>query len=888
MLNENELAAWYQRLNLTDQACKIVGQVRSSEPARRVSGGRSNVSGLYPSRKMGKTIQFESHRVELAAIYEMEHDPLTLEFYDQPPSILLDYKSESGRRVVVRHTPDFFVLRHDTTGWEEWKTEEELNRLAQLSPNRYKQEVGSWRCPPGEAYANQSGLYYRVRSSGEINWRFQRNVQFIEDYIRFDADTIPAETQARVVAYVCARPAISLSDLLQETAAFATADDIHLLIASGELYVDLYAEPLTEPAAVRVFPDKSAADSSEPAHVGPTVATLPPPFQSLRAGATVTWDGRTWKLANVGDSKIALLSENGGVLELSEPAVESLIRDGRIKQSAVDREHDAGPRISDELMRANEKDLRVANHRVVLVRRHLSGEAPLDEQPVASRTIRRWISRYRAAESQFGAGYLGLLPRTKHRGNYTRRLSEQALQTMNEVIDGEYETVRQRTRIACWAILKETAALRGLATPSYSTFCRAVRCRSRVTQTLKRQGPRAAYQHEPFYMELNVKTPRHGDRPFEICHVDHTQLDIELTDTSGKYVLGRPWLTLMMDAFSRRALAVHVDFEEPSYRSCMMILRECVRRHSRLPQCLVVDGGSEFRSTYFDALLARYECTKKTRPPAKARFGSVVEKLFGTTNTQFVYNFLGNTQITRNVRQVTKSVNPRELAVWPLAPFIDQLCRYLYDIYDMNVHPSLGESPRSAYDRGFQTTGSRLQRLIRYDREFMIATLPSTSRGTALVSPGHGVKINYIYYWADAMNDAGFQRQPVAVRFDPFDIGTAYAFIGDRWVECHSDYYRTFQGRSQKELLIVSKELRAQNRQRGGQFQITASRLAHAFQSANLQESLLLQRLRAREGQLTRERDQQPPPDPLESQDSAAEMLLKESIVGDGQVFESF
>lgn len=188
---------------------------------------------------------------------------------------------------------------------------------------------------------------------------------------------------------------------------------------------------------------------------------------------------------------------------------------------------------------------------------------------------------------------------------------------------------------------------------------------------MKRQGHRAAYQHGPFHLELDLKTPRHGDRPFEICHVDHTLLDIELTDTSGKHALGRPWLTLMMDAFSRRVVAAHVDFEEPSYRSCMMVLRECVRRHNRLPQCLVVDGGPEFRSTYFEALLARYECTKKTRPPAKARFGSVVERMFGTANTQFVYNLLGNTQITRNVRQVTKSVDPKRLAVWPLAPFVD-------------------------------------------------------------------------------------------------------------------------------------------------------------------------------------------------------------------------
>jgi putative transposase len=136
MLNENELAAWYERLNFSEPARTVIDRVRCSDPARRVGGGRSNVSGFYPSRKMGVTIQFESHRVELAAIFEMEHDPLTLEFYDQPQAITLDYNSASGRRQVVRHTPDFFVLRQGAAGWEEWKTEDELSRLAEHSPNR--------------------------------------------------------------------------------------------------------------------------------------------------------------------------------------------------------------------------------------------------------------------------------------------------------------------------------------------------------------------------------------------------------------------------------------------------------------------------------------------------------------------------------------------------------------------------------------------------------------------------------------------------------------------------------------------------------------------------------------------------------------------------------
>ena len=108
---------------------------------------------------MGATIQFESHRVELAAIYEMEYDAAVLEYWDQPLSIKLDYRSPAGRPMGVLHTPDFFVMRQSSAGWEEWKTEEGLERLAETMPHRYSRDtVGRWRCPPGERFAESVRL----------------------------------------------------------------------------------------------------------------------------------------------------------------------------------------------------------------------------------------------------------------------------------------------------------------------------------------------------------------------------------------------------------------------------------------------------------------------------------------------------------------------------------------------------------------------------------------------------------------------------------------------------------------------------------------------------------------------------------------------------------
>jgi hypothetical protein len=124
MLSQDELTLWSDRLRLPTEARTIINHIRSSDPARRVGGGHRNVTGRYPSKKMGVTIQFESHRVELAAIYEMEHSSDVLEYYDQPQSIKLLYAGASGRRMGVSNLRTRLGL--------ETRTSEEMS--ARLSP----------------------------------------------------------------------------------------------------------------------------------------------------------------------------------------------------------------------------------------------------------------------------------------------------------------------------------------------------------------------------------------------------------------------------------------------------------------------------------------------------------------------------------------------------------------------------------------------------------------------------------------------------------------------------------------------------------------------------------------------------------------------------------
>jgi hypothetical protein len=43
-------------------------------------------------------------------------------------------------------------------------------------------------------------------------------------------------------------------------------------------------------------------------------------------------------------------------------------------------------------------------------------------------------------------------------------------------------------------------------------------------------------------------------------------------------------MSILWDEATTRILAIYVSYDSPSFRSCMGIFRECVRRHGRLPE----------------------------------------------------------------------------------------------------------------------------------------------------------------------------------------------------------------------------------------------------------------------------------------------------------------
>ncbi len=465
---------------------------------------------------------------------------------------------------------------------------------------------------------------------------------------------------------------------------------------------------------------------------------------------------------------------------------------------------------------ANKEDWAVA------LERHSRLQATPENDGISDRTRYRLLAQVNRATQKFGCGLYGLLPRLKYRGNHKPKLLPEVRELVDTTIDTHYLTLVQKSSMAVYGELMRCCEAKGLTTPSYQWFCKRVKSLDSHRMTKLRQGNRAAIPLEP--RASADSPPRTCDRPFERAHIDHTLLDIEVVSEDGKS-LGRPWLTLMIDEFSRRILAYYLTFNAPSSVSALAVLRLCVSRYKRLPDCIVIDGGREFASQSFEIITARYAVRLEKRPPARARFGSVIERMFGTANTQLLYQLAGNTQATKDVRTVTKSNNPKGQAVWTLGDLDALLERYFHDLYDKATHSTLGQSPADAFDHGIQKSGWRNGRELDYD-EFAMWTFPSPPRGKALVQPRRGILVNYFYYWCEEFRNPDVEKIKVDVRYDPFDLGVAYAWVDKKWVKCVSSHHHILKGRSFKDLQIAAEELRRSKSLGGKEKFVTAKKLA--------------------------------------------------------------
>lgn len=830
-----------------DEAQDVLIKIRSVPPTRTPGSNWGNVAVWYPSKKMRFVAKAESHKVEYARVLQLEHDDDVLEYYDQPPSIPIEYLDKNNHLKRVNHTPDYFVFRYGSAGWEECKPEQELVRQTQQRPNRYRlDEEGRWRCPPGETYAAKYGLTYRVWSSDEINWAAQSNWQYLEDYYQdLERLQLPDAALETLHAIVVATPGIKLADLRLESQG-TSSDLINIAIARHDLYVDMNSYRLCEPERTPVFRDQKAALEHSYSRDGPENIGLDAHPVVIARGSRILLDSREWCIANDGPTEIILTCDDEGPFLIPRAVFEKWVSDGKI----VGAEQETYSSTTDEGQERLYRARIIDSARAVFRNRVIHPEDYDDDEQSATaearakvpkKTKRTWCQSYREAEIRYGNGFVGLIPDYSKCG---RKGNLEARKLIDEVLEIHYNTVTRKPKRGAYGAYLKLCEKQGVASVSPRAFyAETQRWKTKYDLTVAREGTRAAYPFKNYHHPGEKTIDRHGDYSWAKGHLDHLEVNLALLDSKTRKPLGKCWLTLLILANPRRIAAFYLSFDPPSYRSCMMVLRLCVKRHNRLPTAIVVDGGPEFKSIYFEQLLALYRVRKERRPTAEPRFGSPLERLFGTAETEFIHHLLGNTQATKQARLGTKATDPKRHAVWTLEALAEHMEQWAYEDYDTIPHPALhGQSPREAYDQSMKRDGERTHKKIPYDKHFIRATYPSTRAGEAKVHPGRGVRMHYLDYWCAEMLDAEVEETKIPVRFDPFDLSTGYAYIDGKWRECKCANDE-FIGCSERELHILSEEHRKEYRELYGrkQVEVTQKILAARRSKADSTQALLQQ-----------------------------------------------
>lgn len=395
----------------------------------------------------------------------------------------------------------------------------------------------------------------------------------------------------------------------------------------------------------------------------------------------------------------------------------------------------------------------IAASRWQVVRRHVEDGEQLtqiaQDTGLALRTVQRWHATYRRD------GIAGLTPvEPLKRGRRTHP-------ELQLFIEGLALTKPQRSIAAIARKAQTKAAQEDWPTVSYNTVRSIIRALDQGMVMLAHHGPVAYRDH------FELAWRHRADRANATWQADHTQLDIHIMDANDQPV--RPWLTVILDDYSRAVCGYMVFVGAPSALNTALALRQAIwsKHHSNWPMCgipdvLYVDHGPDFTSGHL-AQTARdlhFEIIYSTiaRPQGRGK----IERIFGTINTELLTELPG--YITEGHRHPAP--------VLTLAELDAAIGAFIADNYHQRNHPELDQTPQQTW------LGDRwLPRLPESIDELNLLLL---SVAKHRIVRRDGVHFQGLRYVSPLL--AAYVKEPVVIRYDPRDISEIRVFYKDQYL----------------------------------------------------------------------------------------------------------
>lgn len=415
-----------------------------------------------------------------------------------------------------------------------------------------------------------------------------------------------------------------------------------------------------------------------------------------------------------------------------------------------------------------------------------------DEIGIPVRTLKRWVNIY-----QNNPTLASLLDKKRGWVTGNRRLADEQKRIIDYYINTSYLTPSKPDVSTVIRQIKNACTKQGVTPPSANA----------VRLSIERIDPAKKFKGRGMIKRAKALfTPKAGhfpqvDFPLSAVQIDHTPMDIILVDDTHRKPIGRPYLTVAIDVYSRMITGYYISLDAPSATSVGMCLVQSILPKDKLlakfgvdgkwqvfgyPKKIHIDNGADFRSDTLRKSCLIHDIDIEFRPLARPEYGGHIERLIGSLMQQ-MHRLDGTT--FSNIAQKGE-YNAEKNATMTLFELEQWLLTYIVKVYHQKIHAGIEMTPSRKWDIGIfgdeSNIGLGIPSYPSDELSLTIDFLPYFERTVQTT----GVTINGIRYYDPILNNfinashsygtaskdslSGVDKQKFIFRQDPRDISSVW------------------------------------------------------------------------------------------------------------------
>lgn len=269
-------------------------------------------------------------------------------------------------------------------------------------------------------------------------------------------------------------------------------------------------------------------------------------------------------------------------------------------------------------------------------------------------------------------------------------------------------------------------------------------------------------------------------RILERIEIDHTPLDLIVIDKLTKLPLGRPWLTLAVDRYSRMIMGFYISFHAPSSFTLLQCLKRAIMPKDEwlarfpdikgtwpaygLPELIASDNGMDLHADAYELACLEMGIEALFCPAKLPYLKGAIERLFRTFNTGLIHGLPGT--VFSNIDE--RGDYPSEdLAAIDMETLTHVLTKWVVEVYHLRRHRGLNMPPLAAWQESAKNV---VIELPAYPRQLeLLVGIPATR-----TLFHYGLEIDCLRYNSDALRmirarDGGTPK--MAIRYYEDDVG---------------------------------------------------------------------------------------------------------------------